>query len=186
MSGPRPLGIPTLGGVVTEFAADGAARIHFKVAPGLHRVPDGIATAAVGHQLRVHIGHNWIACLILSSGHAIIRPSGPGAGTPDRQMQALLSGIAIALNHHEARDGHWVVFLNLDEHEIGAIWRDQGGDAAVAYELGEPAKLLSWSATDFAAHADKALDTWKERTREIGLRQNQMIRRALGEKPPVH
>lgn len=186
MAGPRPLGIPMLNGPVTAFGPDGAARIHFKVAAGLHRVPDGVATAALEHQLLVHIGTQWIACVILASGHGVIRPSGPAVGTPDKEVQALLTGIAIALNSREARDGHWIVVLNLDEHEIAGLWRDGDGDAHVVIEFGEPAKVLGWSEIDFAAQAATALDTMAERHRQVDVLARQKVRAALGEKPVRH
>lgn len=182
----RQLGIPSLGGVVTEFASDGAARIHFRVAPGLHRVPDGIVTAALEAQLMQHIGAAWIACVITDTGHGVIRPSAPGVGTLDKPMQALLTGIAIALNKHEARDGHWVVVLNVAEHEIAAMWRDGDGDCHAVIEFGEPLMVRSWTDTDFGAHAAAALDAVKAQHAKVEASKKQQIRMALGEKPTRH
>ena len=186
MSGARPLGIPMLNGPVTEFGPDGAARIHFRCAPGLHRVPDGIVQASVADQLTKHIARRWLACLITSTGHGVIRGHGPGAGTPDRLLQAQLVGIAIALNKHECREGHWVVALNLVEHEICAMWRDQDGDVHIVSEPGEPAVIASWTELDFAAQAATALDELKKRHRDLDKAKLPQLRRALGEEPALH
>lgn len=186
MSGPRPLGVPMLNGPVTVFGPDGAARIEFRCAPGLHRVPDGIVQAAVADQLTKHIGRNWIACLITSLGHGVIRGSAAGVGTPDRNIQSLLTGIAIALNKHESREGHWVVAMNLDEHEVAAIWRDQDGDVHLAIDFGEPVKIGAWTEIDFAAQASAALDELKKRHRDLDKAKLPEIRRALGEEPALH
>lgn len=170
----------------TQFGGDGAARIHFRCAPGLHRVPEGIVTASVADQLDKHVGARWIACLITDTGHGVIRGHAPGAPHPDRLLQSLLTGIAIALNRHEARDGHWVTALNLDEHEVVAVWRDRDGDAHVVYEIGEPAKIASWTEIDFAAQAAAALDELKKRHRDLDKDRLPSIKRALGEKPAAH
>jgi hypothetical protein len=181
--GQRQLGIPSLGGVVTEFAPDGSARIHFRVPPNLHRVPDGVATAAVAAQLFQHIGPEWLACLITSGGHGVIRPSGSGLGIPDEAIQALLTGIAIALNHHAAEGGHWVVGLDLKEHEVFGMWRDADGDSHVVLGFGEPMKIASWTDLDFAALADGALRTMREQHAKVDATPAQQVRLALGEKP---
>jgi hypothetical protein len=186
MAGPRPLGIPMLNGPVTAYGPDGAEVIHFKVAPGLHRVPDGIATAALAGQLTQNVGPAWFCCLILAGGHAVIRPSGPGIGTPDKPLQALLTGIAIALNSHEARDGHWVTALDMQEHEVVAAWRDRDGDMHLTIAFGEPTAILAWTDIEFAAQAAAALDEWQSRVRDVDVLQRQMVRAALGEKPAVH
>ena len=182
----RPLGIPSLGGVVTEFAPDGSARIHFRCPAGLHRVPDGVATASVAAQLFQHVGPDWLACLITSGGHGVIRPSRAGLGTPEPRLQALLTGIAIGLNQHEARDGHWVVGLDLKEHGVFAMWRDHDGDSHALIEFGEPAEIADWTVLDFAAHAASALDTVKEQHRKVDATASQQVRLALGQKPTRH
>jgi len=167
----------------TEFAPDGSARIHFRCAPGLHRVPDGIATASVADQLRTHVGPRWIACLITSSGHGVIRPSQPNMGVIGTITQALLAGITIALNYHAARAGQWVVAHNLDENEVTALWRDQDGDAQLTTTFGDPDTIAKWTDVDFATLAVTALDHTEETHRALEKDRQPTIRRALGEQP---
>jgi hypothetical protein len=182
----RPLGIPSLGGVVTEFAPDGSARVHFRAPAGLHRVPDGVAVASVAAQLFQHVGRDWLACLITTDGKGVIRPSRPGLGTPDEHLQALLVGTAIALNKHEARDGHWVVGFDLEEHGVFGMWRDSDGDSHVLIEFGEPAEIADWTDLDFGAQACAALDTMAEQHRKVDATASQQVRLALGQKPTRH
>jgi hypothetical protein len=184
--GPRKLGIPSLGGVVTEFASDGTARIHFRCAPNLHRVPDGVLMAALPDQLFAKVGAEWIACLITNGGHGVIRPSGPGVPQPDKQLQSLLVGMAIALNRHEARGGHWVTGLKTDDHDAFGIWRDGDGDIHAVVFFGEPATIAAWSDTDFGAHACEALNTVAEARKALELKPQHQIRLALGQKPTRH
>jgi hypothetical protein len=183
---PRKLGIPSLGGVVTEFAPDGTARIHFRCPPVLHRVPDGVLTASLADQMFAKIGAQWIVCLITSGGHGVIRPSGPGVPQPDKALQALLTGMAIALNKHEARGGHWVTGLKVDDHDTFAAWRDGDGDIHAVVFFGEPAAIAGWSSTDFGAHACQALDTVTDARKALELKPQHQIRLALGQKPTRH
>lgn len=173
-------------GVSLDFAVDGAARLYFQAPPHLHRVPDGIATSAAADQIRKFYGDDWIGCLILADGKGVFRPSRAGLGQPDRLLQALMAGVAIALNRHQARDGHWIVLLNLKEEEISAIWRDRDGDLQATLDFPAPAEIASWTDIDFGRLAAAALDEKDARQRTLEVKPDQQFRAALGEKAPTH
>ena len=181
----RPEGLTPAGGPELQLASDGTARIHFQASPNLHRVPDKGATASVAAQLNPHLGPECVACLIQREGQGVIRGSGPGM-IPDKKLQATLAGVAMALNKHEARDGHWVVALGLREHTVCGMWRDADGDCHALVEFGEPAEIADWTDVDFGAQACAALDATFEQQRRVDVQPSQQIRLALGQKPTRH
>ncbi len=158
---------------------DGAARMYFKAPPGMHRVPDEAIGASLAFQLDSHVGTDWLAAVILADGRGVMRTSHSAVAWPGKDTLALVTGIAIAINQREAREGHWVVGFDAKERDLFALWRDNDGDAHAFWSIGEPATVLDWTEINFAAQAAAALDETKRRQRDVGVTNRQMRRRAL-------
>jgi hypothetical protein len=166
-------------GSAIAFGGDGAAMLHFRTMPGLHRVSDYVATASLAQQINGLLPGPWTAALILSSGHGAMRPRAPGQAMADRWVQALLVGAAIALNKHESQDGHWVTIYDHAEEVIRAIWRDADGDIQTEWEAGSPMSLQDWKDTDFGANAHAILQEVKNRLAEVDASPDEVVKRAL-------
>lgn len=176
-----------MGQLVTPnmIAGDGALRREMHAGRRLHRVPDGVVIASLRDQLTREVGTTgWYAVVFFSDGRGVARGAHPGVPEPDITTLQLMAGIAIAINRHEARDGHWVVALNDREGEIVALWRDGDGDAQLAWEIGAPASLIDWTEIHLAAQAAQAIDTWKEQHARVDVRPSQKRRFALERRRP--
>lgn len=162
-----------------SIGGDGVARRFFRVPAGLHRVGDEACIASLAYQLDTLVSKAWVAAVILSDGTGSMRTANVAVRWPSRGVQSQLVGIAIALNGHEAQDGHWVVALNTAENELVALWRDRDGDVQAVWEIGDPNTVADWTDLDFAAQAHAALATMREQHAKVDVRPHETTPRAL-------
>lgn len=156
----------------------------YRVLMPMHKVPHHIVIASLLNQLRDEFGDFWWAVIVLNDGTVISRPDRNWQTMPDEEKLELIEKMATKLNSELHHGGHWVTVWTAND-EWAAMFRDQDGDLQFTVSQDEPwARIRDWPIEDHCKQAAAAHDAWREiRDKHVGVRPDQTIKRALGQKP---
>jgi len=152
----------------------------------LHRVRNEV----VGKRLQSDIdqyceGCAWTAAVAFSNGTIVIVPRSPWLPALPPDMADLLVKVAKLANREVHHGGHWVPAFS--DGVLTCLWRDHAGDLQLENTFPDTWVRLQRRTSDWWVDSLDAVHTeWKHRIANLGVHPDQMISRALGEKPRSH
>ena len=148
----------------------------------LHRVPTEVVFAGLREDCAEFLGQGWYACVLLSDGSGVLRGNRERTKEPAQEVRDKMLAVAVMLNREQHNDGHWVIAWA--DGRLHMLWRDMDGDLQFVFEIDEPwVRVKDWPDTEFSARAEAGFRQWQEHMRAAERKPDELIRRALGEKP---
>lgn len=153
-----------------------------------HRIADSVVMASLRDDLDEFAGRGWYACLLLGSGHGIMRGAADWGRKPNVARRDLMREICVALNRQEHRGGHWVVAWNTGDDEMVVLWRDKDGDLQFTVDFDDAWEEMRRAPVDLQVQrCVEAWIEWDHRVHErVEVREENTRKRALERAAGLH